>query len=318
MGVNRDKPDLWKTDIALSVDLYNNWFLRFAPDTYRETRLQVTRYVESTLKSTSNLSDIRPEILKANPSVIQTLRMCTCPPLARDRLVGLAHVPKGLVQRLERGLLPEQLGQARLDRELRKIGDLIETLADRDILTWLADGGAPEPEQLYRASTIIADRLCGATADPIIRNAQEERQLRLLRSWLESRGYSHLPTDGRARFNEMPNGTFAFRLNVPAKLENDKTINIPVDAVIMRKESDTGDLPLLIEAKSAGDFTNVNKRRKEEATKMQMLRRAYGDGIEYILFLCGYFDTPYLGFEAAEKIDWVWEHRISDLAEFRV
>jgi type II restriction enzyme len=26
----------------------------------------------------------------------------------------------------------------------------------------------------------------------------------------------------------------------------------------------------------------------------------------------------YLGYEAAEGIDWVWEHRIDDLAEFGV
>jgi len=29
---------------------------------------------------------------------------------------------------------------------------------------------------------------------------------------------------------------------------------------------------------------------------------------------CGYFDSGYLGYEAAEGIDWVWEHRIDDLA----
>lgn len=36
----------------------------------------------------------------------------------------------------------------------------------------------------------------------------------------------------------------------------------------------------------------------------------------YILFLCGYFDSGYLGYEAAEGIDWVWEHRIDDFEEF--
>ena len=35
----------------------------------------------------------------------------------------------------------------------------------------------------------------------------------------------------------------------------------------MPKTSPAGELPLLFEAKSAGDFTNTNKRRKEEATK---------------------------------------------------
>ena len=34
------------------------------------------------------------------------------------------------------------------------------------------------------------------------------------------------------------------------------------------------------------------------------------------LFLCGYFDSGYLGYEAAEGIDWVWEHRIEDFTEY--
>ncbi len=77
-----------------------------------------------------------------------------------------------------------------------------------------------------------------------------------------------------------------------------------------------GELPLLIEAKSAGDYTNTNKRRKEEAIKVAQLTSSYGSAVRYILFLCGYFDSGYLGYEAAEGIDWVWEHRMDDLAEF--
>jgi type II restriction enzyme len=93
-------------------------------------------------------------------------------------------------------------------------------------------------------------------------------------------------------------------------------VNIPIDAVIMPKTAKRGELPLLIEAKSAGDFTNVNKRRKEEAQKMTQLRNTYGDSVRFALFLCGYFDSGYLGYEAAEGIDWVWEHRINDLSQF--
>jgi len=33
----------------------------------------------------------------------------------------------------------------------------------------------------------------------------------------------------------------------------------------------------------------------------------------YILFLNGYFDSGYLGYEAAAGIDWIWEHRMEDL-----
>jgi type II restriction enzyme len=49
---------------------------------------------------------------------------------------------------------------------------------------------------------------------------------------------------------------------------------------------------------------------------MRQLRNAFGDQVRFILLLGGYFDSGYLGYEAAEGIDWVWEHRIDDLAEF--
>ncbi len=120
-----------------------------------------------------------------------------------------------------------------------------------------------------------------------------------------------------AKYDEMQPGTYAFRLNVPVEQKGtDNTVNISVDAVIMPKTAKSDDLPYLIEAKSAGDFTNVNMRRKEEATKVNQLRRTYGNNVCYILVLCGYFDSGYLGYEAAEGIDWVWEHRMSDLKEF--
>ena len=115
----------------------------------------------------------------------------------------------------------------------------------------------------------------------------------------------------------MKPGTYAFRLNVPVRMQNRKhPVNIPVDVAAMPKTGKRGQLPLLIEAKSAGDFTNVNKRRKEEAMKMNLLQRTYGKEVRFILFLCGYFDSGYLGYEAAEGIDWVWEHRPDDLVEF--
>lgn len=82
----------------------------------------------------------------------------------------------------------------------------------------------------------------------------------------------------------------------------------------MRKKAKCGDIPVMIECKSAGDFTNTNKRRKEEAVKISQLKSTYGKQIEYILFLCGYFDSGYLGYEAAEGIDWIWEHRLSDFS----
>lgn len=115
----------------------------------------------------------------------------------------------------------------------------------------------------------------------------------------------------------MPVGTFSFRMNVPVKLEDgSKSVNIPIDAVINPKTIKKSVFPMFFEAKSAGDFTNTNKRRKEEAVKMAQLRSTYGQKVKFNLFLCGYFDSGYLGYEAAEGIDWVWEHRINDLTKF--
>lgn len=89
MPVNLDKPHQWKADIALSVDMYNDWFMKFAPVAFRETRLKTTKAVEDTLHKTKNLADISVAMLRANPGVLPTLRMSTCPPIAVDRLVGL-------------------------------------------------------------------------------------------------------------------------------------------------------------------------------------------------------------------------------------
>lgn len=317
MAVNRDKVDLWKSDVAKSVDFYNDWFMTFAPKAFRNTRIETTKQVEQALKWTENLTNIQFETLQNYPSVLPILRMSTCPPIARDRLIGLAGVSPNLIKSMEiNNRVPPKMKYNDLKRQLEKIGDIIEKMADPDICVWKERGDKGTSEEIHRASTIVADRLCGAVADPIIRNAQEQRQLAAIKAWLEARGYRQLVSGEVKDWLSMPNGTFSFRLNIPVTMDGGNKINIPVDAVIMRKDALAGDFPALFEAKSAGDFTNTNKRRKEEAIKIQQLRRTYGDKITFDLFLCGYFDSGYLGYEAAEGIDWVWEHRIDDFAKF--
>jgi hypothetical protein len=61
--INADKPHLWKPDIALSVDFYNNWFMQFAPLTYRDTRIPTTQQVESASSETANLTNITSALL---------------------------------------------------------------------------------------------------------------------------------------------------------------------------------------------------------------------------------------------------------------
>ena len=315
MGVNIDRPQLWKDDIASSVDLYNRWFLRFAPTTYREERVKATKRVLAMLDRTNHLRKITLTELRNHPSILFALRMSTAPPIARDRLVGLAKVPKPLVSGMElRDRIPPRMPKTELSRNLRAIAKTIRALTDVDIFPWLKKKCVPTSKETYRAASIVADRLCGANANPIIRNAQEQRQLAKIKRWLEARGYKDVT--GNVSLDDMQPATFAFRLNVPGLRDDDEMVNIPVDTVVMPLRARADEFPLLIEAKSAGDFTNTNKRRKEEATKVGQLRRQYGQNVRFILFLCGYFNCGYLGYEAAEGIDWVWEHRMDDLAEF--
>ena len=77
---------------------------------------------------------------------------------------------------------------ATLEANLRKIAEMIIRLADIDIFPWLGENRDPTEQEVYRAATIVADRLCGANADPIVRNAQEKRQLRKIKRWFEGRG----------------------------------------------------------------------------------------------------------------------------------
>ncbi len=320
MAINADKPHLWKTDTRASVDQFNRWFMRFAPKAYRDTRRKTISQVDLGLKQTSDLTMITPEIIKSNPAILPTMRMSTCPPLARDRLVGLADSNKAVVETLEEGRLPLRMPSAALKEHLRRIAKTISQMLDVDIFPWLEEKRLPSKEERYRSSTIVADRLCGAVADPIVRNAQEKRQLDLIERYLKARGYKLKALSAGTPLVQMEAGTFTFRLNVKVKIPGAeaKAVNIPIDAVIQPKNARLPHLPLLIEAKSAGDFTNVNKRRKEEAIKIAQLKATYGEQVVFVLFLCGYSDAAYLGYEAAEGIDWIWEHRIEDLDQLGI
>ena len=311
--INADKPWRWKEDIAASVDLFNRWFLEFAPATYQQERFQAAAAAQDALLKANDLVWLAPETLQQYPRILPMLRMSTAPPLARDRLIGLAGVPDSLVDVMEQGHLPSRMPQAQLREHLDGIIRVVVALIDDDIFPWVRRGQAPTDVERTRAATVIADRRCYAATNPIIRNAHERRQLILIGDFLDARGYRRQAHPSGYPLTDMEPGTYTFRLTIAAG--GIRKVNIPIDVVVQPKHPQIGQLPFLIEAKSAGDFANVNKRRKEEASKLNDLRAAYGPHVRLLLFLCGYFGSPYLGYEAAEGLDWVWEHRIDDLAE---
>ena len=79
-------------------------------------------------------------------------------------------------------------------------------MADPDVFVWLERRDDPSEQELYRAATIVADRLCGAVANPIIRNAQEKRQLAAIGEWLTALGYDNVPAGKGTKYDESASG----------------------------------------------------------------------------------------------------------------
>ena len=151
MAVNLDKPHLWKQDTKASVDHYNRWFMKFAPKAFRDTRIQVTRKVEKAILDSNDMRDLSPDLLGSRPEMLPTLRMSCCPPLAVDRLVGLAYTSKSLVSSMEEGKLAIRMERQDLALHLASIVKVVRRLLDPDIFVWLPDGRAPATDERHRA-----------------------------------------------------------------------------------------------------------------------------------------------------------------------
>lgn len=241
--LNADKTQNWKNDTLDSIDYYNDWFLRFAPLTYREQRKVKKDEVERAFVVTEYLRKLTIEVMVKHPEILSVLRMCAAPPIAQDRLAGLAYSKKSLIATMEGDggrspSLPAKMTDSEREAQLAKLLDVFNEMMDVDIFPWTVEDRLPTNDEYKMGVSIVTDRLCGSAADPIIRNAQEVRQLHALAAFLKHLGYQEVASS--------------------------------------------------------------------------QIKKMLGKQTHFVLFLCGYFDAGYLGYEAAEGIDWVWEHRIHD------
>ena len=292
----------WKNDTEASIKQYNEWFMNTCPNLYRNNDGDINNRVKKVMEETKFMSDLSIDLIKRNPKNIEVLRMCTAPPIAKDRLAGLSGLSieaPSFVKALEEGRVQRK---AKSDEYIEKLLNVINLMLDKSAFLWINEGRSPKEYELEKAFSIVEDRLVYSISNTIIKNAQEQRQLKKLTEYLESKGYTRYKGES---FKDMKPGTFSTRLNVPGKQSNGNLVNIPVDMVVKTFNQKIEDIPILIEC-------------KEEAEKHSNLTNQYGDGVKFILFLCGYFGESYLAYEAAHGIDWVWEHRISDLDEILI
>jgi hypothetical protein len=112
-------------------------------------------------------------------------------------------------------------------------------------------------------------------------------------------------------------GSYAFRTNVNGMTSEGLILKQNVDVLIKPYGVGLESLPIFMEAKSMTDEVNPNKRQKEEAQKFDNLKRmleaSSGQKVIYVLLIGGTVPWRYLEVEAGSGIDWVWEHRVSDL-----
>lgn len=149
-----------------------------------------------------------------------------------------------------------------------------------------------------------------------VRSALAGQHIAAITAWLETNGYTPLYSGKPTRLQEYQPGTFGVSARVLVESTGrPKQTYLDVDAIIKPRLAAADELPMLVKAEMFDTSADSFRRRKAGASTVAQLRTAYGEGIAYVLSLLGCFDVGYLGYHAVERIDWVWAHRLDDLAE---
>lgn len=207
----------WKTDSWKSVECYNNWFTTFAPQAFITARRGALNKVLLTFSITDDLRKITIENILQKPEVLEVLRMVTAPPLAQDRLIGLSYTKKTLLKTLEEGKIPRGGISLEIHESISRMIEIIKKMLDKELFPWILSNSITS-QQRRRSASIVADRLTGVLSDPMIRNAQENRQLNVISDYLKSKGYTFVNKVNS--FVTMQPKTFSFHVNVPIIIGN--------------------------------------------------------------------------------------------------
>lgn len=228
--INADKPNRWNEDTQASILQYNDWFFNYAPSTYQSARGECIEGVQRLLDGTDYLRSLDEQYLWNNPEDLAIARMFCAPPIARERLAGLAQVSKTIVQSMEKGNVPRGRSRAQRQEAISRIIPVLKHLTDTQLCAWLKEGTHPSDREIEIASCVAGDRLCGSLTDPLIRNEQERRQLSKLDAYLDARGYQRVENPAIQAFDMLP-GTYSHHKNVSmyknAMDSSDGMVNTP-------------------------------------------------------------------------------------------
>ena len=306
--INADRPRLWRADITISDARFTDWLSHGGRRAYMTARDSVRQEVSEMLRLTDHLRVVTPEVLRPDPALVATLRMCTAPALARDRLAGLAQARKPFVAALEQGRLPTSASAAELDAQLGRICRVLRNLWDRQLLPWLVRDCGPTDLERQMASVVVADRRCIAVSDLILRQAHKRSQTEQLVRWLTEHGYRQQAV-GEGCVESMPQGTFA--IDQPVVAGSHTPVLLTLDAVVQPHSSRGQQAPVFLDWTSLADASAA--KLAKEATRLRLLKETFGGETAVLSILVGSFDKQYLDARATRNLDWIWEHRLDDL-----
>jgi len=305
--MNSKNPGSWEADRVLAKEEIINWLAQ-ATSTAHSRSIIEAQITESfaLLEATGNLT----KSITAKPKILTALRALTRRDIGTSQIATFLGVGTSMFEAIEREEKPVGPIASKVEELLRK--ELDESLAP-----WILEGRKPTDAERTRSVIVAADRILRRSTSTELRYKHEPRQLSKLEAFLKSRGLSEVQgTNITNPRRDMKPGTFAFRVNIDGTTVDGVTLKQNVDTLIMPTSKSGSFLPIFLEAKSMTDEVNPNKRQKEEAQKVDNVRRRWQDDKEklnFVLLLGGTVPRRYLEVEAGSGLDWIWEHRVEDL-----
>ena len=130
---------------------------------------------------------------------------------------------------------------------------------------------------------------------------------------LRSLGFREAEIDDRdALLAKMP-GTFTFETSVPLAMGHNALMS--ADILIHPIKPRPDGASVLADVGFTQDLREAARMVNRSVKSQRFLRMTYGDSASYLLVLGGVFDAGHLGSLASESVDWIWQHRIAELAE---
>lgn len=308
--LNATSVTLWEADRARAKESIIKWLAESSEISTK--RLEVEGRAKNVFQMLIGQKTLA-EIIFQNPGSLLFLRSVTRRNIGTSQIATFLEMTTSAYEAYEAGKKSLPLETA------NKIANLLATELDTSIVSWILSENIPSESEITRTVVISADRILQRATSTQLRYMHEPRQLGILKKFLESRGYTEVPGKGIVNpKTDLAQGTFAFRVNVDGTTVDGINLKQNVDTLVMPKTASSEVFPIFIEAKSMTDEVNPNKRQKEEAQKVDNLRRRWqteDERINFILLLGGTVPKRYLEVEAGSGLDWIWEHRVEDLAE---